>query len=215
MIKVQDLHVRAGSFELREVNFTIPAGSYAVLMGRTGCGKTTLLECLCGLKSVVSGRVLLAEQDVTFLKPGERSVGFVPQDVALFQHMTVREHLEFGPCIQGWSKEAMTETSDQLAEELQITDLLGRRPRHLSGGEKQRVAIGRALSVKPQILCLDEPLSALDEATHESICSLLKALQREHQLTALHITHSQREAEALGDVILTMEKGKVTPRDMA
>ncbi len=212
MIEVTDLHVRAGAFELHDINLTIPSGSYAVLMGRTGCGKTTLLECLCGLKSVVAGRIALAGQDVTFLKPGERGVGFVPQDVALFQHMTVREHLEFGPRIHGWSNEAMAKSSKQLAEELQITDLLDRRPRNLSGGEKQRVAIGRALSVKPQILCLDEPLSALDEGTHDSICTLLKQVQREHQLTAMHITHSQREAEALGDVILQMENGKVTER---
>ena len=212
MIEVSNLHVRAGSFELHDINLTIPAGSYGVLMGRTGCGKTTLLECLCGLKSVVKGRITLAEEDVTFLKPGERGVGFVPQDVALFEHMTVREHFEFGPRLHGWSKEAMAESCEQLADELQIAHLLDRRPRNLSGGEKQRVAIGRALSVKPQILCLDEPLSALDEGTHESICALLKHVQREHQLTAMHITHSQREAEALGDVILQMEHGKVSER---
>ncbi len=209
MIEVSQLHVQAGSFELCDVSFEVAEGKYGVLMGRTGCGKTTLLECLCGLKTVKSGTVSLLGRDVTHLKPGERGIGFVPQDVALFHHMTVREHLAFGPRIHGWTKEAIGEIVDGLAAELGITALLDRRPLHLSGGEKQRVALGRALSVKPRVLCLDEPLSALDEETHASMCSLLREVQQEHQLTALHITHSRREAESLGDVILKLENGRL------
>jgi ABC-type sugar transport system ATPase subunit len=209
MVRVEDLSVRAGDFRLEKVSFEIGAGEYAVLMGRTGCGKTTVLEAICGLKNVVGGRVILGGRDVTHLPPGARGIGFVPQDGSLFSTKTVRTHLAFGPRIQKWDPEEIDAQVEALAEELGLTDLLDRKPHGLSGGERQRVALGRALAVRPGILCLDEPLSALDEETHEEMIDLIKGVTKEHNITAIHITHSRREAKLVADRVFRLEGGVV------
>lgn len=209
MIEVRELSVRVGAFALRAVSFEIPQGRYGVLMGKTGSGKTTLLEAICGLKPVLSGRILLRGRDVTGLKPGARSIGFVPQEGALFSSMNVREHLGFALEIRGWERQEIARRVDELAGLLGLGRLLERRPRGLSGGEVQRVALGRALSFRPEILCLDEPLSALDEETREQMYVLLRSVQRQTGVTALHITHSRAEAQALADLLLLIEDGRV------
>lgn len=209
MVEVENLSVRAGDFRLKGVSFEIAAGEYAVLMGRTGCGKTTVLEAICGLKQVVGGRVILCGRDVTNLPPGARGIGFVPQDGSLFSTKTVRTHLAFGPRIQNWAAQEIEAQVEALAEELGLTDLLDRKPYGLSGGERQRVALGRALAVRPKILCLDEPLSALDEETHEEMIDLIKGVTKEHSITAIHITHSRREAESVADRVFRLEEGVV------
>ncbi len=210
MIAVEQLTVQAGDFRIADISFTIPTGKYGVLMGRTGSGKTTILEAICGLKDVVTGRVVLMDQDVTEKTAGERGIGFVPQDGTLFSTKTVRNHLAFGPKIRGWEASEIEERVEELAVELGITDLLDRYPVGLSGGERQRVSLGRALAFRPQVLCLDEPLSALDEETHGEIISLIKHLTREHGITSLHITHSQREAEAMADRTFFLHDGQVS-----
>ena len=209
MVRVDNLSVRAGDFRLEKVSFEIAAGEYAVLMGRTGCGKTTVLEAICGLKQVVGGRVILDGRDVTALPPGARGIGFVPQDGSLFTTKTVRTHLAFGPRIQKWDQEEIDTQVEALAEELGLSELLDRKPHGLSGGERQRVALGRALAVRPGILCLDEPLSALDEETHEEMIALIKGVTREHNITAIHITHSRREAKLVADRVFRLEDGVV------
>lgn len=207
MVKVEQLGVQAGAFRIENVSFEIPTGEYGVLMGRTGCGKTTILEAICGLKNVTGGRISLMGRDVTFCPAGQRGIGFVPQDGSLFTTKTVRAHLAFGPRIQKWSPAAIAERVDQLAAELGIQQLLDRKPHGLSGGESQRVALGRALAFRPKILCLDEPLSALDEDTHEEMIALIKRLTKEHGITALHITHSRSEAEKIADRVFVIENG--------
>lgn len=209
MIETVDLTVFAGEFSLVEVNLQIPAGSYCVLMGRTGSGKTTLLEAICGLKRIVSGQVLIDGEDVTYMKPGERGIGFVPQDGSLFQTMTVWRHLAFALQIRGWSKADIHQRVEEMAALLEITDLLDRKPHGLSGGERQRVALGRALSFHPTILCLDEPLSALDYDTHAQMIRLLKRVHQETGVTALHVTHNIMEAEQLADRRLHIVDGEV------
>ncbi|MCB1234626.1 MAG: ATP-binding cassette domain-containing protein [Verrucomicrobiae bacterium] len=209
MIRVENLSVRAGSFRLEDVSFEIPTGEYGVLMGRTGCGKTTVLEAICGLKQVTGGRIVLAGHDVTHLTAGERGIGFVPQDGTLFSTMTVRQHLAFGPKVRRWKRGRIAERVEELARDLGIEHLLDRKPFGLSGGERQRVSLGRALSVKPEILCLDEPLSALDEDTHDDMISLIRRVVKEAGITALHITHSRREAATVGDRLFFMENGVV------
>ncbi|MEX0717012.1 MAG: ABC transporter ATP-binding protein [Planctomycetaceae bacterium] len=209
MIRVENLSVRAGSFELHGVGFEIPTGQYAALMGRTGCGKTTLLEAICGLKTVTGGRILLDDRDVTHLKPGQRDVGFVPQDGALFTTQTIREQLGFALRIRKWPKNRIARRVEALAEILGISDLLDRYPKGLSGGERQRVALGRALSFFPKVLCVDEPLSALDEKTREEMYVLLKSLRDRLPVTTLHITHSREEARRLADVVFQLEDGRV------
>ena len=213
MISVKNLSVCAGEFRLDGISFEIPAGGYGVLMGRTGCGKTTVLEAICGLKQVVAGAITLGDRDVTQLPASQRGIGFVPQDGTLFSTMTVRQHLAFGPRVQRWSKSAIESRVEELAEELGIAPLLQRKPFGLSGGERQRVALGRALAVKPRVLCLDEPLSALDEDTHAEMTALIKRLVSENGITALHITHSRAEAEAIADRIFQLKAGKLRTLD--
>ncbi len=209
MIAVENLTVRAGAFALESVSLHIPTGQYAVLMGKTGSGKTTLLEAVAGLKTVRGGRVRLLGRDVTALKPAERGVGYLPQDLALFPAMTVRRHLEFAPEVRRWSREATAARVTELADLLGIAHLLDRRPEGLSGGEAQRVALGRALSFRPSVLLLDEPLSALDDETRQEMYALLRSVQRQTGVTALHVTHNINEAKALADQLFVLRGGAV------
>lgn len=209
MIRFDHISWHAGAFRLADVTFTVPARSYAVLMGRTGCGKTSLLEILCGLRRAQSGRVFIGERDVTELPPGERGIGYVPQDGAMFPTMTVAEHLGFALRLRRKSASEIQQRVNELAQHLGVPHLLDRLPQNLSGGERQRVALGRALAAKPSVLLLDEPLSALDEELRDDLATLLKRLQRELGVTALHITHSRSEAARLADVSLRMEDGRV------
>lgn len=209
MIELEKIAWSAGSFELKEIDLTVENGSYAVLMGRTGCGKSSLLEILCGLRVPTGGRVLLAGRDVTGAAPGERRIGYVPQDGALFPTMIVREQLGFGLRIQRRPAEETAEVVSKLARELEVDHLLDRMPEGLSGGERQRVALGRALAIEPEVLLLDEPLSAVDEETRGGLIALLRRTQRDHALTVLHVTHSTWEAEQLADQVFRLEEGKV------
>jgi ABC-type sugar transport system ATPase subunit len=209
MIEVQDLTVHSGAFRLEQVSLSVPTGRYGVLMGPTGCGKTTLLEAIAGLKRVVGGRVVLDGREVTRLKPAERQVGYVPQDGALFTTMTVRDHLSFALVIRRTPAGETARRVEELAEMLRIEHLLHRSVLGLSGGERQRVALGRALSFRPATLLLDEPLSALDDSTREQMYSLLADVQVQTRVTALHVTHNLDEAERLADCLYRVENGKV------
>ncbi len=209
MIDISGLSITAGAFSLRDVRFTVPTGKYTVLMGRTGCGKTTLLEAICGLRSVCAGRVRLMGRDVTNHSPGVRGIGYVPQDKALFSTMTVRGHLSFSLEIRKLPRPQIDARVVEISELLGIAKLLDRRPAGLSGGESQRVALGRALSFHPGILLLDEPLSALDDQTREEMYALLKSIRERTGVTTLHVTHHQGEAERLADEILILENGGI------
>jgi molybdate/tungstate transport system ATP-binding protein len=207
VIRVQDLSVRAGTFRLENLSFEVPTGCYAILMGKTGSGKTTILESLCGLKSVERGRIELMDRDVTRLKPAERGIGFVPQEGALFPTMTVGQQLGFALTIRRWEVQAISKRVKELSRLLSIDTLLDRMPQGLSGGERQRVALGRALAAFPKVLCLDEPLSALDDATRDSMCTLLRTISQQTGVTTLHITHNHAEAQKLADVTFVLENG--------
>ena len=209
MIRVDCLSIRQGPFRLTDIALEVPAGKYGVLMGKTGSGKTTLLEALAGLRPVESGRVWLGGRDVTDLAPGERGIGYVPQDAALFRTMTVYNHLAFALALRGWSRAAIRSRVTELAAWLEIGPLLKRRPAGLSGGEAQRVALGRALSFRPRYLLLDEPLSSLDEATRGSMVALLSGLRKAGDVTVLHVTHSSGEADQLADVRFRLEDGRL------
>jgi ABC-type sugar transport system ATPase subunit len=213
MITVDHLTLRVGGFALEDVGFDVPTGQYAVLMGRTGAGKTTLLEALCGLKAVAGGTIRLNGRDVTRLKPAERGIGYVPQDRALFQTMTVREHLAFALTIQKAGRQVIQQSVAELSRLLGIEHLLDRRPPGLSGGEAQRVALGRALAARPGVLCLDEPLSALDDETRQEMYELLEQVQESTNVTILHVTHNRDEAERLADRIFHLRNGKVECRE--
>jgi molybdate/tungstate transport system ATP-binding protein len=215
VITVSSLAIQMGSFSLKNISFEIPDGGYAALMGRTGAGKTTILEAICGLRSVVSGTIELAGRDVTSLKPAERGIGYVPQDGALFSTMSIRDHLAFSLVVRKWSKSAIDSRVSELVELLGIAHLLDRKPAGLSGGEEQRVSLGRALAFRPAILCLDEPLSALDDQTRAEMYELLAHVRQHTGVTTLHITHNQSEAASLADQLLVLEDGQITSRPNA
>lgn len=209
MIRLESISWKVGSFTLGETSLTVPEGAYGVLMGQTGCGKTTLLEIICGLRQPRTGRVWLGDRDVTGLPPGKRGLGYVPQDGALFPTMTVREQLGFALTVRNEKAAEIARRVDELAGQLSITHLLDRKPEGLSGGERQRVALGRALAARPKVLLLDEPLSALDDDTRETLIDLLQRIQREHGVTALHVTHHRSEAARLADCLFRLENGKI------
>ncbi len=200
-IVFDDLTIAAGEFRRSGISMSIPEGQCGVLMGRTGCGKTTLMETLCGLRAAAGGRIRVGDRDITDLPPRLRGIGYVPQDVALFQSMTVFENMAFALRVQGWNPDDLTKRVEDLAERLGLSALLQRRPAGLSGGEAKRVSLGRALAFRPDILCLDEPLSALDATTHDSMCRLIRTAIVTEGVTAFLITHNPREAEMLGDCV--------------
>jgi ABC-type sugar transport system ATPase subunit len=210
LIRLDDISMRVGEFALDNISLEVPAGRYGVLMGRTGCGKTTLLESVIGLRNVVKGRIVLGDTEVTHLKPSLRNVGYVPQDLALFSTMTVRDHLALALRVRKAPAGAIEARVTELSATLGIEHLLDRHPEGLSGGESQRVALGRALSARQRVLCLDEPLSALDDETHDEICGLLKRVQRDLDVTVLHVTHRKSEAERLADCLFRFADGKVS-----
>lgn len=209
MIELSTVSIRQGVFTLENVSLRVPGGCYGVLMGKTGSGKTTLLEAICGLRPIAAGTIALMERNVTLLKPAERGVGYVPQDGSLFPRLTVWQHLAFALGIRRWPREAIDARVDELARLLDIVPLLDRRPQGLSGGEIQRVALGRALAIRPGVLLFDEPLSALDDDTRQGMYDLLLSIRRQTGVTVLHVTHNRSEAELLADCLFTLRDGSV------
>jgi ABC-type sugar transport system ATPase subunit len=209
MIDVDNLALRQGAFQLAGVSLHVPKGQYAILMGATGCGKTTILEVIAGLRPISTGRIMLNDRDVTYRPPAERDIGYVPQDGALFSTMSVRDNLAFALAIRYQPTKQINERIDQLANWLGVVHLLDRRAVGLSGGETQRIALGRALANHPPILLMDEPLSSLDEETRDRMIELLKGLPQKAQVTVLHITHSKHEADQLGDMIFRLRDGRI------
>ena len=201
MIEAVGISAQAGDFVLRDVTFSVPAGSYGVVIGPAGAGKTTLLETLAGTRRVDGGRVSLNGADVTTRPPEERGIGFVYQHAFLFPHLSVWENIRYGA--------ANDDDSRAIAERFGAADLATRSIRALSGGERQLVAIARALASNPSVLLLDEPFSALDPRRRASVRRELRKFQRERSLTTLQVTHDFTEAGLLGDVAILLDGGRV------
>lgn len=209
MISITNLSVRQGKFALAAVTLAVPTGKYAVLMGKSGCGKTTILEVIAGLRAAAAGAIELAGRNVTHLRPGSRGLGYVPQDGALFPTLSVRDNLGFALDVRGTGRNDIQKRIEELAGWLELGPLLDRMPARLSGGEKQRVALGRALAARPPVLLLDEPLAALDDETREQLVHMLLRLRETRSVTVLHVTHGRAEAERLGDLVFCLEDGGV------
>ncbi len=209
MIEVRDLAIRQGGFRLDGVSLAVPRGAYAVLMGRTGSGKTTVLEAIAGLRHAAAGSVHLGGRDVTALDPADRAVGYVPQDGALFRTMTVRQNLGFALALRRRPPAEVEARVRELADWLGVEALLDRRAVGLSGGETQRIALGRALAHGPPVLLLDEPLAALDEETRDRLIGVFREMRARYAVTVLHVSHSLYEAGQLGDLILRLQDGRV------
>lgn len=210
MIALGQVTVRSGGFELRNVGFELPTAAYGVLMGRTGSGKSTLLEAICGLRPVLAGTIWLGGRDVTRFPAAARNIGYVPQDRALFSHLTVARQIALPLEVRGWPRAAVGPRVAEVAALLGIEPLLARRPAGLSGGEAQRVALARAVVFRPEVLLLDEPLTGLDEATRAAACEVLADVHRSTGVTVLHVTHDSRESRRLADVCLLLDAGGVT-----
>ncbi len=217
-LAVEGLDIRAGGFRLEGISLSVAGGEYMILLGPTGAGKTILLEAIAGLRRPVGGRVILDGSDITSAPPEHRGIGFLYQDYALFPHLTVAENIAFGLKARGKRRDAIRSRVEEIAHLLEIEGLLSRRTDGLSGGEKQRVGLGRALAIEPRLLLLDEPLSALDPETRAGLERELARVHRALKTTSVHVTHDFEEAIGLGDRIAVMDRGRIvqegTPEDV-
>ena len=206
MIRLDRLHVRVGSFDLRDISLEVPKGGSALIIGPTGSGKTTLLEAVAGHARLRSGRVFMHEDDVTDLPPERRGLGFVYQQYHLFPHLSVRNNIAYGVARNGRGSQRRV---DELAHMLAIEPLLNRPVQGLSGGEQQRVALARALAPRPSILLLDEPFAAVDPASRQVLRRELRELHEREGITTLQVTHDFDEALRLGDLVAVLSEGRI------
>ncbi len=209
MINVTDLTYSVGVFRLHNVSLDIPEGEYFVLLGKPGSGKSIFLECLCGLNRISSGSIEIAGKDVTLSEPRDRGIGYVPQDYALFPTRLVRDNIIFGLHVRAIPRGEIENRLSNIVELLNIGHLLDRSIHGLSGGEQQKVALARALIVEPEVLLLDEPVSALDEATRETVCMELKHIQQETGTTTVHVCHNFEETRIVADRVGILRSGQL------
>lgn len=209
MIELRSISAAAGKFNLSNISITINSGDCHIVVGPTGAGKTFLLETLIGLRVPLSGNILINGADVSRFPPNDRNISYVPQDTCLFPNMTVQENIWYGLHIRGLPEAPTKPFIDRLIAFLQISHLLSRYPQNLSGGEKQRVALVRALAIRPQLLVLDEPFSAIDHSMREEVRRLIKELLEEFKTTTLIVTHDLDEAYFLGHQISIIHDGKI------
>jgi putative spermidine/putrescine transport system ATP-binding protein len=200
------------------IDLRIPAGSYCCLLGPSGCGKTSTLRMIAGHESVTSGDIIVGPKNVTDLPPAARGTAMMFQSYALFPHLTVIDNVGFALKMKGVGKQQRHAEARKLLGLVDMQAYEGRLPAQLSGGQQQRVALARALITSPQILLLDEPLSALDPFLRLRMRAELKRLQRELGLTFVHVTHGQDEAMALSDLVVLMNAGRIeqqgSPREI-
>ena len=194
---------------LREVSFDIAEGEFVCFLGPSGCGKTTLLLCLAGLEQADGGQVLERGKSVGHLPPSQRDVGIVFQSYALFPNLTVADNVAFGLISQHQPRAAIDKTVAELIALLSLQGHEHKFPSQLSGGQQQRVALARSLAMKPSLLLLDEPLSALDAQVRARLRTELRELQTRLGLTTIMVTHDQEEAQSLSDRIVLMNHGRI------
>ena len=203
---------------LDSVSVQIRKGEFFTLLGPSGCGKTTLLRLIAGFESPTAGEILLNGTDISGKPPFERPVNTVFQSYALFPHLTVRQNISFGLEMLGRPKDEVARKTDEVLELVKMTAMADRKPQQLSGGQQQRVALARALAPEPEVLLLDEPLSALDVKLKKVLQAELKRLHRSVGVTFVHVTHDLEEAMMLADRICVMRGGRIvqigSPQDL-
>jgi iron(III) transport system ATP-binding protein len=194
---------------LEEISFTVRRGEMVCLLGPSGCGKTTALRIIAGLEDHDAGRVLIGGRDVSDLPVSRRNVGIVFQSYALFPNLTVEQNVTYGLHGKGIPGKARRERAEELLRLVGLPQAAGKYPAQLSGGQQQRVALARAMALSPDVLLLDEPLSALDAKVRIHLRAEIKKLQRELGVTCILVTHDQEEAMTMADRILLMEGGRI------
>ncbi|MFH2009572.1 MAG: ATP-binding cassette domain-containing protein [bacterium] len=218
MLELRAISKRLGDWSMHNLDLKLEPGEYFVLLGPSGVGKTVTLELIAGLHNPDSGAILWKGEDLTRRPPEDRPFGIVYQDCALFPHLSVAKNIAYGPKVSGVPRPELTKRIEELAELMRITDLLDRDVQSLSGGEEQRVALARSLATRPQLLLLDEPLSALDASIREYLRDELKRIHRESGTTFLHVTHAKEEARHLADRVGVMLDQRLvqiaTPEDL-
>ena len=218
-IRIEHLHKAFGDFTaVRDSTFSVPDGDFFCLLGPSGCGKTTTLRMIAGLELPTSGRILLGREDVTFKRASQRDIAFVFQLFALYPHMNVRTNIAYPLRSQGMLRHDVQTRVEEAARILRIQHLLDRSVSGLSSGDRQRVALGRAIVREPLAFLLDEPLGALDAEFRDVMCGELRALHDRLKATTVYVTHDQLEAMAMADTIALMNHGVVeqlgTPQDI-
>ncbi|MBE0679786.1 MAG: ATP-binding cassette domain-containing protein, partial [Bacteroidales bacterium] len=208
MLRTERLSKRIDAFSLQEISLEVARGEYYVLLGRSGAGKTQFLELICGLTTPDSGRVFLDGEEITGKRVQKRGIGLVFQDLALFPHYTVKDNIMYPLRIMNLSLKERVDRVQHIAGEMNITDLLLRKPGSLSGGEKQRVALARTLVTEPKILLLDEPMASVDASLKDDIRRMLRRLNRSGQ-TIIHVTHDFGEAISLASRVGVMHNGRI------
>lgn len=195
------------NYVIRKLNLEITHGELVVLLGPSGCGKTTTLRAIAGLEQIDSGDILIDDKPVQDLKAGDRDIAFVFQLFALYPHLSAFDNIAFPLRAAGESRDTVRRRVGEIAETLRIEHLLGKLPSALSGGDMQRVAMGRALVRRPKAVLMDEPIGALDAQLREDMRGELKRLHFENEATTLYVTHDQVEAMSLADRIAVMNEG--------
>ncbi len=218
-IRVERLHKEFNGFvAVKESTFVIDDRSFFVMLGPSGCGKTTTLRMIAGLELPTDGRIFLGGKDVTFKRASERDIAFVFQLFALYPHMNVRKNIAFPLVSMGMKRAEVMARVEEAARILRITELLDRPVSGLSGGDRQRVALGRAIVRRPMAFMMDEPLGALDSELRDVMCGELRGLHDRLQATTVYVTHDQTEAMSLGDTIAVMSHGVIeqlgSPREI-
>lgn len=194
---------------IEDLDLVIPDGKFTVLVGASGCGKTTLLRMIAGIGPATSGQVLLDGKDITDMAPGKRDIAMVFQNYAIYPTMSVRENIEFGLKNNKVPKEERLCRITEVAASVGLTEYLDRKPSTLSGGQRQRIALARAMVKQPKVFLMDEPLSNLDAKLRASMRTELIELHERLKTTFVYVTHDQVEAMAMADMIVLMDKGKI------
>lgn len=213
MLQIKNTSFKAGDFTVDNIDLTVESKEFFVIMGPTGSGKSLLVKAICGIIPIQSGSIHIDGKDVTNLEPRKRQVGYVPQNSSLFPHLSVSDNILFPLKIRKINRKEALKKTAPIIDALNISSLLERTTLNLSGGEQQKVALARALSFKPKLLILDEPVSALDEPTRCEICGLLKTIQQDFSITTIHICHNLEEARIVSDRIAIISNGRIVQTD--
>ena len=195
------------------VDLEIKDKEFVVLVGASGCGKSTILRMIAGLEEITDGEIYIGDKKVNDIPPKDRDIAFVFQSYALYPHMTVRENIAFGLKMRKVDKKIIEQKVQEAAEILDLTEYLDRKPKQLSGGQRQRVALGRAIVRNPKVFLMDEPLSNLDAKLRVQMRSEIKKLHEKLQTTFIYVTHDQTEALTMGDRIVVLDKGVIQQVD--